>query len=368
MFGRRQEEAARRRRSARALFDELAKRPDTVCPFLGMAERADRVPRRRSATQHRCYAFGDPAELSAEQQTEGLPAARLRQLSALPAGRARHPHRGARGAAPSPGRAARAATATRRTWRRPSGGGRRGLLAVLLVLLLAAAGGVGAFLALNGGNGGGYSHARRPPRTPSRSPTPTSSGVGHRHARPAGEPTATPVPTPVVLPSRGRRSRRCPRPAQMTSRPASPSSARRREYPVVRLDDDGTMIGDGDRRASISVSAAPVARIEVGRRHLLADAAGRLLGPRLQPSAVRGFVIYETFQTADGEARFRRLTRGRALRPRHAAPRPALGRGSRPGAHRTARDCGRRLPRVPGRSSRPTSIRRKRLDGWMSAL
>ncbi len=55
------------RRNARALFAELAKRPDTICPFLGMA--GNRTEYQESVSQeHRCYAFGDPAELSAEQQ------------------------------------------------------------------------------------------------------------------------------------------------------------------------------------------------------------------------------------------------------------------------------------------------------------
>jgi hypothetical protein len=69
VFGRRkreQEEAAREAERG-ALFAELAKRPDTICPFLGMA--GNRTEYQESVSQeHRCYAFGDPAELSAEQQ------------------------------------------------------------------------------------------------------------------------------------------------------------------------------------------------------------------------------------------------------------------------------------------------------------
>ncbi|HKO32272.1 MAG TPA: hypothetical protein VJY85_00860, partial [Candidatus Limnocylindria bacterium] len=67
MFGRRkrkQEEEAAREAERGALFAELAKRPDTICPFLGMA--AHRTEYQESVSQeHRCYAFGDPAELSA---------------------------------------------------------------------------------------------------------------------------------------------------------------------------------------------------------------------------------------------------------------------------------------------------------------
>jgi hypothetical protein len=72
VFGRRNkkvEEEAAREAERRALFAELAKRPDTVCPFLGMAEARTQFNRGVS-DEHRCYAFGDPAELSAEQQTK----------------------------------------------------------------------------------------------------------------------------------------------------------------------------------------------------------------------------------------------------------------------------------------------------------
>ena len=72
MFGRRnrkvQEEAAREA-DRRALFAELALRPETVCPFLGMAGARTKFEDGAS-DGHRCYAFGDPAELSAEQQTK----------------------------------------------------------------------------------------------------------------------------------------------------------------------------------------------------------------------------------------------------------------------------------------------------------
>ncbi len=72
MFGRRRqqkqrEEEALKEVERRALFEELAKRPDTICPFLGLAESRTEY-RDRVSDSHRCYAFGDPAELSAEQQ------------------------------------------------------------------------------------------------------------------------------------------------------------------------------------------------------------------------------------------------------------------------------------------------------------
>ena len=73
MFGRRKREeaaaeAAAREAERRALLEKLAQRPDTVCPFLGLED--DRSGYRDGANPaHRCYAFGDPAVLSDEQQT-----------------------------------------------------------------------------------------------------------------------------------------------------------------------------------------------------------------------------------------------------------------------------------------------------------
>jgi hypothetical protein len=73
VFGRRkrQEEAAAdaaREAERHALFAQLAERPEHICPFLGLAgERAGYIE--GVSDDHRCYAFGDPAPLSAEQQT-----------------------------------------------------------------------------------------------------------------------------------------------------------------------------------------------------------------------------------------------------------------------------------------------------------
>ena len=50
-----------------ALYEKLAQRPDTVCPFLGLA--AARAEYDEQATdEHRCFAFGDPEPVSGEQQ------------------------------------------------------------------------------------------------------------------------------------------------------------------------------------------------------------------------------------------------------------------------------------------------------------
>lgn len=148
MFGRRSKklelEETAREAERRALFEELAKRPDTVCPFLGLAQA--RIEYNDGVTdEHRCYAFGDPAELSSEQQRKvclqrgygncprylrGVLVIPTEELEAL-----RRPH-------PPVERPAAAAAAAARPARAPVG---RGVLAILGVLVLLAAGGGAAF-------------------------------------------------------------------------------------------------------------------------------------------------------------------------------------------------------------------------------
>lgn len=73
MFGRRKRgEAAAadaaREAERRALFIRLAERPEAICPFLGLADdRTGYVD--GISDDHRCFAFGDPSPISAEQQT-----------------------------------------------------------------------------------------------------------------------------------------------------------------------------------------------------------------------------------------------------------------------------------------------------------
>ena len=56
------------RTERRALFAKLAERPEHVCPFLGL--EGDRTGYVEGVSdEHRCFAFGDPAPISAEQQT-----------------------------------------------------------------------------------------------------------------------------------------------------------------------------------------------------------------------------------------------------------------------------------------------------------
>jgi hypothetical protein len=184
---------AAREAERKALFVRLAERPETVCPFLGLAD--DRTGYVDGATEeHRCYAFGDPAPLSDEQQTRvclqrgygncprylrGVLVIPTEELEAL-----RRPR------APM----ARPAPAPAKTRRR-----RRGalLVPVLVLLLLVGGGGAAAWALLGGGLGPGVASATStptatvgptPPPTPTTAPTPTTS---------TPEPTETPDPTPT---------------------------------------------------------------------------------------------------------------------------------------------------------------------------
>ena len=74
MFGRRKREEAAaadaaREEDRRVLFSKLAERPEHVCPFLGLAgERSEYIE--GISDEHRCFAFGDPAPISAERRAQ----------------------------------------------------------------------------------------------------------------------------------------------------------------------------------------------------------------------------------------------------------------------------------------------------------
>ena len=207
MFGRRSRdkesrEAAEREQSRRALFEELAKRPANICPFLGLAssqtEYHDGFTR-----EHRCYAFGDPVELSAEQQervclgrgygncprylrgvlvipTEELEALRRPLPPVRPPARPHH-H-------PSPAPPAASVAAAVASWPCSSA-----------VLLLAVAGTAGALLLLNGpGVAADPTPTPQCRRAPCRAPalTPSRRAVAHPRAESPdpvpGDPQARP--------------------------------------------------------------------------------------------------------------------------------------------------------------------------------
>ena len=196
MFRRRQRNEATaeaaREAERKALFVRLAERPETVCPFLGLAD--DRTGYVDGATdEHRCYAFGDPAPLSDEQQTRvclqrgygncprylrGVLVIPTEELEAL-----RRPR------APGPRPAARVERPARRR--------RAGLLPILLLLVLVGGGGAAAWALLGGGFGPGVAfNSPTPKGTPAVTPASAVTPVPTPTA--ATEATETPDPTPTA--------------------------------------------------------------------------------------------------------------------------------------------------------------------------
>jgi hypothetical protein len=206
VFGRRkreQEAAAEAAREAErhALFARLAERPEHICPFLGLAsDRTGYVD--GVSDEHRCFAFGDPAPLSAEQQTRvcqergygncprylrGVLVIPTEELEAL---------RQRRGPLPEP--APPPPPVARR---------RRGApILLLLGVLVLLVGGAAAYMAF----GPGFGTAVVPSSSPSASATPlvtaeptaTSQPSASASPPPASE-TPRATPTPEATPQAG---------------------------------------------------------------------------------------------------------------------------------------------------------------------
>jgi hypothetical protein len=198
VFGRRKREEAAAAEAAReserrALFAKLAERPEHICPFLGLeGDRTEYI--QGVSDEHRCFAFGDPAPLSAEQQTRvcqergygncprylrGVLVIPTEELEAL-----RRPQAPRELAPPPP----------------PAEEGRRRgapVLLLLLALLLLVGGGVGAFLLL-GRDNGVATISPSPSLAPTAEPSPS---VGASVAPPTAEPTATAEPTGLATPT-----------------------------------------------------------------------------------------------------------------------------------------------------------------------
>jgi hypothetical protein len=193
VFGRKKREEAAAEEAAReaerrALFERLAQRPDHICPFLGLeGERAGFVE--GVSDEHRCFAFGDPTPLSAEQQTRvcqergygncprylrGVLVIPTEELEAL---------RQRRGLAPKDEPSPPPIPREEPTGRFPA------ILWIGLLLLVVAIGGTGAFFLL-GGN--------QPVAQATPTPTPLASESPQPSVDPTPEPSAqgTPLPTP----------------------------------------------------------------------------------------------------------------------------------------------------------------------------
>jgi hypothetical protein len=193
VFGRRkrQEEAAAeaaREAERHALFAKLAERPENICPFLGLAdERAGYVE--GVSDDHRCYAFGDPAPLSAEQQTRvcqergygncprylrGVLVIPTEELEAL-----RRPRAPMAEVPPPP-----PAPAKRRRRAAP--------LLLLLLLLVVVGGGAAGYLV--------FGSQLFPVAVGSASPTPTAEPTPEQTPIASGTPSSSSEPTPTGTP------------------------------------------------------------------------------------------------------------------------------------------------------------------------
>jgi hypothetical protein len=193
-------EAAEREQSRRALFEELAKRPANICPFLGLASSQTEY-HEGFTREHRCYAFGDPVELSEEQQERvclgrgygncprylrGVLVIPTEELEAL-----RRPLPPVRPPVPLDALAPPAEPARRSR--------RRVLLLMGLVVLLAAVGTAGAIYYFNGP---GVAARETPTPQPSVSSQPSATSVPTATQEPSPTPVATPFPeTPVPDPT-----------------------------------------------------------------------------------------------------------------------------------------------------------------------
>jgi hypothetical protein len=303
LFGRRKQgsrDEAEREQSRRALFEELAKRPEQICPFIGLAssqtEYHDGVTR-----EHRCYAFGDPAELSAEQQERvclgrgyvncprylrGLLVIPTDELEAL-----RRPQPAARPASSPPPPRIPASRA-----RSGGGGPRLPLLIGVLLLVVAGAAAGGMLLLRNGGN------ATVP------SPTPTS------------QPTATPPPSPSALPSASVVATPTPAQVSKTPFPETPKpdptplpgdtfvgyevTVLEGENTLFEIDDQGNVV-----RSAVATynrfSKAPVERI-VAPNGLLhwRTAAGFFAGLSYVHNDSGPFLIRKVYKGSDGQLRY----------------------------------------------------------------
>ena len=260
MFGRRKREEAAAAEAAReaerrALFAKLAERPEHICPFLGLdGDRTGYVE--GVSDEHRCFAFGDPAPISAEQQTRvcqergygncprylrGVLVIPTEELEALRRPRAPlEPPPPPPPAAPEPERRRRGAP-----------------VLLLLLLLLLVGGGAGAFLLMGDGNG-----------VANATPTPGASATA--------EPSVAP-PSPSLAPSEA--------PASET--PAASVLASPTPEPTPEV---------GDAFAFYEVSVAP----DEYQLYAL-DGGGDVTDTRVTSFGNYSFARAEPTQGADGE-------------------------------------------------------------------
>jgi hypothetical protein len=296
VFRRRQREdpaEAAREAERRALFEELAKRPDTVCPFLGLAgARADYHA--GVTREHRCYAFGDPAELSAEQQEKvclqrgyGNCPRYLRGVLVIPTEELEALRRPMAAAPQPPPKPTPKPIVRRGTELAPAGGGgrRRGLIAG--GLLLAAIAAAIFFFAV----------IKHPIVVPS--PTPSAS----TSSSPGPSVSVTPVPTPIVIPSEGPLPTRGPG-DQFIGYAIFVAPG---HHDVVRLDGDGNITGQATTVFN-HISAAPVGLVRDSKGTVYwRTLAGGYVGLAYTKDLSGDYTIYKVYRAPDGSAHFEQL-------------------------------------------------------------
>jgi hypothetical protein len=203
VFGRRRREEAAAAEAAReaerhALFAKLAERPEHICPFLGLdGDRTGYVE--GVSDEHRCFAFGDPAPISAEQQTRvcqergygncprylrGVLVIPTEELEAL-----RRPRAPIEMPPPPPPPAAE-----------PDRRRRGAPVLLLLLLLLLVGGGAGAFL-LFGDSNGIADATPTPLATAEPTVVPPSPSDQPSLAPPTETPDASVLPSPTPEPT-----------------------------------------------------------------------------------------------------------------------------------------------------------------------
>lgn len=177
-----------------ALFEKLAQRPETVCPFLGLAgARADY--QEQATDDHRCHAFGDPEPVSTEYQRNvclqrgyaNCPRY-LRGVLVIPTDELEALRRPTQRVPPPPPPA--------RPIPRPppaDRSDRRRVAALVLVLLLLVGGGAGAWWLLAGPGSVAVNPTPSPSPSPSPSPRVTPSS---EPSEPVASPSTAPTPEP----------------------------------------------------------------------------------------------------------------------------------------------------------------------------
>ena len=306
MFGRRKREEAAAAEAAReserrALFARLAERPEHICPFLGLAsDRTEFIE--GISDEHRCFAFGEPAAISAEQQTRvcqergyGNCPRYLRGVLVIPTEELEALRR------PRPAEVTPPPTVVEPTRRR------RAPILVAVLLLALVGGGAAAFFALN--QEPGVAVATATPTvapTPSASAIPTSASTVTPEPTEAATPEPTPEPTPVVLPSAGSTIPPLPSPqpdAEFTGHVVVVTAG---EFPLRRVAEDGTLAGEAtgvfDR-----VSGAPVEAVDIdGVTHwvTLVGVYGGLAYVDGFSGGEDDFAIFESYENPDGSAGF----------------------------------------------------------------